>query len=79
VASNTTTKQTLGSVDTSKVMRLIVIRMNRAVRMMKSKKDIQHFFDNHANDECEPNNEEHKLVSVGPGRDYLSFWMTTKP
>lgn len=76
---NTTTRQTLGTVDAAKVVRLIVIRMNRAVRMMKSKKDIQHFFDNHSADECEPNGEEYKLVSVGPGCDYLSFWMTTKP
>lgn len=63
---------TLGSIDVSKIRRLVITRKNRAVRTMKVSADIAKFIRDHASDQLQ-SYDEGRLQSAGPGSDYLSL------
>lgn len=73
---STATKLTLGSLDVTKISRLVVTRNNRAVRFMKERENIAHFISNHSSDEL--SEYPGGWASVVKGSDYLSLQIVAK-
>lgn len=70
------TKLTLGTLDVTTVARLVVTRTNRAIRFMKKRADIEHFFRNHSG--VEVSEYPGGWATEVRGSDFLSLQIIAK-